>query len=94
MLILKVLVLSNISFSALPSQLPEFTDNSYASLFQLGQDLFATSDTQFFHGIHASKLTVECKCDTSKTFSMNGHCAHPLTDVNGDVYNMGLLHKN
>lgn len=20
---------------------------------------------------------------------MNGHCAHPLTDTNGDVYNMG-----
>ncbi|CAL8110503.1 unnamed protein product [Orchesella dallaii] len=70
--------------------LPEFTDNAYSTLFQMGPDLFATCDTQYFTKINPSSLDSECKCDSQKAFSLNGQCAHPLTDSKGNIFNLGF----
>jgi len=40
--------------------------------------------------VDCSTLDSNEKCDTNKLFGLNGQSAHPLTDANGDMYNIGF----
>lgn len=56
----------------------------------MGNEVFAISDTCFFHHIDPVSLRTEQKFDTNKMFGLNGQCAHPVQDPEtGDLYNTG-----
>jgi carotenoid cleavage dioxygenase-like enzyme len=67
----------------------ELSDNDQAALFQIGQDVFATSETCYFRKIDPSNLSTGEKIDTNKCFGTNIACAHPLVDASGAMYNIG-----
>lgn len=67
----------------------ELSDNNQAAVFQLGSDVFATSETCFFRKIDPSNLSTGEKHDTNKCFGTNIACAHPLVDEDGAMYNIG-----
>jgi len=67
----------------------ELSDNGQVSIFKLGMDLFATSETCFFRQIESNSLSTGEKFDTNKYFGVNIACAHPLTDETGATYNIG-----
>jgi len=67
----------------------ELSDNNQQSLFQLGQDVYTSSETCFFRQIEPSSLATGEKFDTNKCFGTNIACAHPLVDETGAMYNVG-----
>ena len=67
------------------------TDNAGTNLFQLSRtELFVTSNTTFFRKIDPTDLCTGEKFDYQKCFGLNGVSVHPLTDNEGDVYNIGF----
>lgn len=75
------------------TQIPELTDNGNVSLFQIGNDVFACGETCYFHNISPGSLKPRERYDASKTFGMEIMSAHPLTDEDGAVYNIGVSFK-
>ncbi len=66
----------------------ELSDNNIVGLFQLGDQVMATSETCFCRSINPSTLATGEKYDSNKCFGVNIDSAHPLTDDSG-TYNMG-----
>jgi carotenoid cleavage dioxygenase-like enzyme len=67
----------------------ELSDNNTGSLFQLGRQIFATSETCYFRQIEPSSLSTGEKYDSNKCFGLNIDSAHPITDETGTMWNMG-----
>ena len=83
-----VIVILRLLFQIL--QFPvEMTDNDCVSIFRVGPDLFTTSDSCFMRKITSDLDTGE-KLDTNKLFGLNGASAHPITEEDGTVYNIGF----
>ncbi|CAG7732668.1 unnamed protein product, partial [Allacma fusca] len=71
--------------------MPEFSDNDYSTLLKIGPDLFSICDTCYFRQVDTQALgNSPEKYDSNKLFGVNGQSAHPLTDSNGDVWNIGF----
>jgi len=67
----------------------ELSDNNSSALFQLGREVFATSETCFFRSIEPTSLATGEKYDSNRCFGVNIDSAHPITDENGTTWNMG-----
>lgn len=71
--------------------MPEMSDNDSVSLYQLGSNLFATTNTQYFHKIDSKSLETCTKFDYHKCYGFNGVCVHPVHDPNTKTtYNLGF----
>ncbi|CAL8110508.1 unnamed protein product [Orchesella dallaii] len=74
------------------SIMPEMTDNDSSNIFKLGKDYFVCNDSCFFRkfDFDSNNLITGDKYDSQRLFGLNGLSAHPLTDENGDMYNIGF----
>lgn len=71
------------------SLLPELSDNSNINLFNVGDNICVTGETCYFRELDADTLQGGEKFDTNKMFGLSNATAHPLTDEDGNTYNIG-----
>ncbi|XP_076318574.1 carotenoid-cleaving dioxygenase, mitochondrial-like isoform X2 [Tachypleus tridentatus] len=67
----------------------EFSDNDVVNIFQLGDQFYACSETNFIHRVDPETLETTGRIDLSKYLAVNSATAHPHTDMDGTQYNMG-----
>lgn len=67
----------------------ELSDNNIGGFFELGQEVFVTSETCFFRGVDHSSLATGEKYDSNKLFGLNIDSSHPIMDESGTTWNMG-----
>ncbi|XP_022245722.1 beta,beta-carotene 9',10'-oxygenase-like isoform X2 [Limulus polyphemus] len=67
----------------------EFSDNDVVSIFQLGDQFYACSETNFIHRVDPETLETTGRVDLSKYLAVNTATAHPHVDTDGTQYNMG-----
>jgi len=69
---------------------PEISDNVYSTPFKIGSSLFLAADTSFLRNLDPCTLDTTEKYDSNKCFGSTGQSAHPMTDENGDVWQLGV----
>ncbi|XP_051967564.1 carotenoid-cleaving dioxygenase, mitochondrial [Xyrauchen texanus] len=65
------------------------TDNASVSFVKYKGDYYVSTETNFMHIVDPETLKSKQKVDWSKFIAVNGATAHPHTDPDGTVYNMG-----
>ncbi|CAG7830593.1 unnamed protein product [Allacma fusca] len=71
------------------SLIPELSDNSNINLFNVGDNVCVTGETCYFRELDAETLESGDKFDTNKMLGLQNAAAHPLTDEDGTIYNVG-----
>uniref|UniRef100_A0A672HYV2 Retinal Mueller cells isomerohydrolase-like n=1 Tax=Salarias fasciatus TaxID=181472 RepID=A0A672HYV2_SALFA len=67
----------------------EVTDNCMVNIYPVGEDFYAVTETNFITKVDPDSLETLEKVDLCKYLSVNGVTAHPHTDPDGTVYNIG-----
>jgi hypothetical protein len=60
------------------------------SIFKIGNEVFASSETNLFRQIDPCSLSCGEKFDATKMYGFNAMSCHPLTDEDGVIYNIGI----
>ncbi|KAI1285617.1 Beta,beta-carotene 15,15'-dioxygenase [Halotydeus destructor] len=66
-----------------------FSDNNVVSYYNIGDELYAVSDTPFIRRIDPQSLKTYEKVDLRNYVAVNTSTSHPHTDSQGNTYNMG-----
>uniref|UniRef100_F6SXN2 Beta-carotene-15,15'-monooxygenase n=1 Tax=Ciona intestinalis TaxID=7719 RepID=F6SXN2_CIOIN len=66
--------------------MPEFTDNCLINFMNLGDHLFAITESNFIRQIDPVTLDTKDKVDLAKHLPINIMSSHPLVDGEGNVY--------
>uniref|UniRef100_A0AAQ4RLS3 Retinoid isomerohydrolase RPE65 n=1 Tax=Gasterosteus aculeatus aculeatus TaxID=481459 RepID=A0AAQ4RLS3_GASAC len=67
----------------------EVTDNCLVNICPIGEDFYAVTETNYITKVDPDSLETLKKVDLCKYVSVNGVTAHPHTDADGTVYNIG-----
>ncbi|AWP10568.1 putative retinoid isomerohydrolase [Scophthalmus maximus] len=67
----------------------EVTDNCVVNVYPIGEDFYAVTETNYITKVDPETLETLEKVDLCKYLSVNGLTAHPHTDSDGTVYNVG-----
>uniref|UniRef100_A0A8C5BTQ3 Retinal Mueller cells isomerohydrolase-like n=1 Tax=Gadus morhua TaxID=8049 RepID=A0A8C5BTQ3_GADMO len=67
----------------------EVTDNCLVNIYPIGEDFYAVTETNFITKVDPDSLETLKKVDLCDYLSVNGVTAHPHTDADGSVYNIG-----
>lgn len=67
----------------------EMTDNDNVNIYPVGDQLYASTETNFIRRVDQNTLTTHEKVDLSKYLTINTATAHPHVDNDQNVYNMG-----
>ncbi|XP_062250758.1 retinal Mueller cells isomerohydrolase-like [Platichthys flesus] len=67
----------------------EVTDNCMVNVYPIGEDFYAVTESNFITKVDPDSLETLKKVDLCKYLSVNGVTAHPHTDSDGSIYNMG-----
>uniref|UniRef100_A0A8C4H9E8 Retinal pigment epithelium-specific 65 kDa protein n=1 Tax=Dicentrarchus labrax TaxID=13489 RepID=A0A8C4H9E8_DICLA len=67
----------------------EVTDNCLVNIYPVGEDFYAVTETNYITKVDPDSLETLKKVDLCKYLSVNGVTAHPHTDADGTVYNIG-----
>ena len=68
---------------------PESTDNCNVNIYPVGDRVFAFTETCDFREIDPETLESENRHKYTEFITVNQATAHPMTDADGHVYNMG-----
>ncbi|XP_060919915.1 beta,beta-carotene 15,15'-dioxygenase [Labrus mixtus] len=68
---------------------PDFTDNGASNFMKYGNDIYATSETNYIRKIDPVTLETQEKVDYLKYLPVNLASSHPHYDKEGNAYNMG-----
>uniref|UniRef100_UPI0037E9981F beta,beta-carotene 15,15'-dioxygenase n=1 Tax=Semicossyphus pulcher TaxID=241346 RepID=UPI0037E9981F len=68
---------------------PDFTDNGASNFIKYGNDIYATSETNYIRKIDPVTLETQDKVDYMKYLPVNLVSSHPHYDKEGNVYNIG-----
>jgi len=82
--------MTRINLLNLLQSMSDLSDNCSASVYLMGNNLFAAAPTCIFYEICPSNLSTVRKFDAKKLYGQNGYGVHPLQDENGDIWNMGF----
>uniref|UniRef100_A0A4W3IN57 Beta-carotene oxygenase 1 n=1 Tax=Callorhinchus milii TaxID=7868 RepID=A0A4W3IN57_CALMI len=77
------------AFSYLSHTIPDFTDNCLINIIRCGEDLYASTETNYIRKIDLETLETNEKVDYRKYVALNLATSHPHYDTNGNTYNMG-----
>ncbi|KAE8608289.1 hypothetical protein XENTR_v10011450 [Xenopus tropicalis] len=77
------------AFTYLSHVVPEFTDNCLINIIKLGEDFYASSETNFIRKINPQTLDTLEKVDYMKYVTVNIATSHPHYDSAGNTLNMG-----
>ncbi|KAM9302402.1 beta,beta-carotene 15,15'-dioxygenase [Gastrophryne carolinensis] len=77
------------AFTYLSHVVPEFTDNCLINIIKLGDDYYASSETNFIRKIDPQTLDTLEKVDYLKYMTVNLATSHPHYDSAGNTLNMG-----
>ncbi|TNM96239.1 beta,beta-carotene 15,15'-dioxygenase [Takifugu flavidus] len=69
--------------------MPDFTDNGASNFIKYGNDIYATSETNYIRMIDPVTLETKDKVDYMKYLPVNLASSHPHYDKEGNAYNMG-----
>uniref|UniRef100_A0A672YTQ2 Retinal Mueller cells isomerohydrolase-like n=1 Tax=Sphaeramia orbicularis TaxID=375764 RepID=A0A672YTQ2_9TELE len=67
----------------------EVTDNCLVNIYPIGEDFYAVTETNYITKVDPDSLETLKKVDLCKYISVNGVTAHPHTEADGTVYNIG-----
>ncbi|XP_078114526.1 retinal Mueller cells isomerohydrolase-like isoform X1 [Sander vitreus] len=67
----------------------EVTDNCIVNIYPIGEDFYAVTETNYITKVDPDSLETLKRVDLCKYLSVNGVTAHPHTDADGTVYNIG-----
>uniref|UniRef100_A0A3Q1FR85 Retinoid isomerohydrolase RPE65 c n=1 Tax=Acanthochromis polyacanthus TaxID=80966 RepID=A0A3Q1FR85_9TELE len=67
----------------------EVTDNCLVNIYPIGEDFYAVTETNYITKVDPDSLETLKKVDLCKYLSVNGVTAHPHTEADGTVYNIG-----
>uniref|UniRef100_A0A7N6BTX0 Retinoid isomerohydrolase RPE65 n=1 Tax=Anabas testudineus TaxID=64144 RepID=A0A7N6BTX0_ANATE len=67
----------------------EVTDNCLVNIYPIGEDFYAVTETNYITKVDPDSLETLKKVDLCKYLSVNGLTAHPHTDTDGTIYNIG-----
>uniref|UniRef100_A0A8C5G0R6 Retinal Mueller cells isomerohydrolase-like n=1 Tax=Gouania willdenowi TaxID=441366 RepID=A0A8C5G0R6_GOUWI len=67
----------------------EVTDNCSVNIYTIGEDFYAVTESNYITKVDPDSLETLKKVDLCKYLSVNGVTAHPHTDTDGTVYNIG-----
>ncbi|MED6261038.1 Retinal Mueller cells isomerohydrolase [Ataeniobius toweri] len=67
----------------------EVTDNCLVNIYPIGEDFYAVTETNYITKVDPDSLETLKKVDLCKYLSINGVTAHPHTEADGTVYNIG-----
>uniref|UniRef100_A0A669E773 Retinoid isomerohydrolase RPE65 b n=1 Tax=Oreochromis niloticus TaxID=8128 RepID=A0A669E773_ORENI len=67
----------------------EVTDNCLVNIYPIGEDFYAVTETNYITKVDPDSLETLKKVDLCKYLSVNGVTAHPHTERDGTVYNIG-----
>uniref|UniRef100_A0AAV2KRC8 Uncharacterized protein n=1 Tax=Knipowitschia caucasica TaxID=637954 RepID=A0AAV2KRC8_KNICA len=67
----------------------EVTDNCLVNIYPIGEDFYACTETNFLTKVDPDSLDTLKKVDLCKYVSVNGVTAHPHTEADGTLYNIG-----
>uniref|UniRef100_A0A1A7WSJ8 Retinal pigment epithelium-specific protein 65kDa n=1 Tax=Iconisemion striatum TaxID=60296 RepID=A0A1A7WSJ8_9TELE len=67
----------------------EVTDNCMVNIYPIGEDFYAVTETNYITKVDPDSLETLKKVDLCKYVSVNGVTAHPHTEADGTVYNIG-----
>ncbi|XP_074549550.1 beta,beta-carotene 15,15'-dioxygenase [Halichoeres trimaculatus] len=68
---------------------PDFTDNGASNFIKYGNDIYATSETNYIRKIDPVTLETQDKVDYLKYLPVNLVTSHPHYDKEGNTYNIG-----
>uniref|UniRef100_A0AAX7V7M4 Retinoid isomerohydrolase RPE65 n=1 Tax=Astatotilapia calliptera TaxID=8154 RepID=A0AAX7V7M4_ASTCA len=67
----------------------EVTDNCLVNVYPIGEDFYAVTETNYITKVDPDSLETLKKVDLCKYLSVNGVTAHPHTERDGTLYNIG-----
>uniref|UniRef100_A0A8C1HJR9 Uncharacterized protein n=1 Tax=Cyprinus carpio carpio TaxID=630221 RepID=A0A8C1HJR9_CYPCA len=67
----------------------EVTDNCLVNIYPIGEDFYACTETNYITKVDPDTLETIKKVDLCNYLSVNGVTAHPHTEPDGTVYNIG-----
>jgi carotenoid cleavage dioxygenase-like enzyme len=67
----------------------EMSDNDNVNIYPVGDQLYASTETNFIRRVDQNSLATHEKVDLSKYLTINMATAHPHLDNDKNVYNMG-----
>ncbi|XP_034035342.1 retinal Mueller cells isomerohydrolase-like isoform X2 [Thalassophryne amazonica] len=67
----------------------EVTDNCLVNVYPIGEDFYAVTESNYITKVDPDSLDTIKKVDLCKYLSVNGVTAHPHTEADGTVYNIG-----
>ncbi|XP_068175275.1 retinal Mueller cells isomerohydrolase-like [Antennarius striatus] len=67
----------------------EVTDNCVVNIYPIGEDFYAVTESNYITKVDPDSLETLKKVDLCEYLSVNGVTAHPHTDADGTVYNIG-----
>uniref|UniRef100_T1KM42 Uncharacterized protein n=2 Tax=Tetranychus urticae TaxID=32264 RepID=T1KM42_TETUR len=67
----------------------QFTDNDSVSIYPVGDELYASTESTFLHKIDPKTINSTGSTNMAQYVAVNTQTAHPHTDPNGVIYNLG-----
>ncbi|XP_015788624.1 beta,beta-carotene 9',10'-oxygenase [Tetranychus urticae] len=67
----------------------QFTDNDSVSIYPVGDELYASTESTFLHKIDPKTIDTTGSIDLAQYVAVNTQTAHPHIESNGVVYNLG-----
>ncbi|XP_015784651.1 beta,beta-carotene 9',10'-oxygenase-like [Tetranychus urticae] len=67
----------------------QFTDNDSVSIYPVGDELYASTESTFLHKIDPETIDTLGSTDLAQYVAVNTQTAHPHIEPNGVVYNLG-----
>jgi len=67
----------------------DMTDNTNVNVVQMGDELYAMTETDTMHRIDPETLETVGAVNYKQLISVHGATAHPLQDLDGTTYNLG-----
>lgn len=67
----------------------QFTDNDSVSIYPVGDQLYASTESTFLHRIDPKTIDTMNGVDLAQYVTVNTQTAHPHIEPNGIVYNLG-----
>ncbi|XP_020848373.1 beta,beta-carotene 15,15'-dioxygenase [Phascolarctos cinereus] len=77
------------AFSYLSHTIPDFTDNCLINIMKCGEDIYATTETNYIRKINPETLETLEKVDYRNYAAINVATSHPHYDAQGNVLNLG-----